>query len=129
MWKCGKYEIKSLVCFDVDSLVYFQKGKEVQVFLQVSPEKIKWKDEANRPWSFSYIVDNNGVAHILTKKYSNFSKENNQNITYKTKKQRITLTEEQLHNIIRGCVYESVIELDSRIFASYAWGREPQEHL
>lgn len=41
-------------------------------------------------------------------------------------KQRIRLTESQLHNIIRKCVNEAVNELDPRTYASYAAKRQAQ---
>ena len=41
-------------------------------------------------------------------------------------KQRIRLTEGDLHRIIRGCVNEALNELDARTYASYALGRDLQ---
>lgn len=72
-----------------------------------------WKDEADRPWSFSYVLDTNGIAHILIMKYSHFVKENNQNKTYK-EMSRIRLTESQLHNVIRRCVNEALRETENK---------------
>ncbi len=41
-------------------------------------------------------------------------------------KQKIRLTEGDLHRIIRNCVNEALDELDARTYASYANGREAQ---
>lgn len=43
---------------------------------------------------------------------------NKQNKTYKTMKQKIRLTESQLHDVIRRCINEALDELDPRTYAA-----------
>lgn len=92
--------------------------------------RFNYSDESKFQWSFGVVIDKLNNKITITKMIpSSFVTEskiyNNTKSQYKMK-QKIRLTEGDLHRIIRNCVNEALNELDARTYASYANKRQAQ---
>ncbi len=76
--------------------------------------------------SFVYILTLNFNSDDYGLHIPSYITENNNTKRQNTMKQKIRLTEGDLHRIIRNCVNEALDELDARTYASYADKRQAQ---
>ena len=123
----GSSVIVPSICMYKDLLQTFDtSGNPINKNLK----RFNYRDKSQFQWAFACLYDyENDTITILKMMPASFVTEskfcNNTKIQYKMK-QKIRLTEGDLHRIIRNCVNEALNELDARTYASYANKRQAQ---